>query len=120
MNRKIDSQSLMELWDKGLSVADIAMRLGVKVDAVYKHARKLGLSLRKNIRDTILSDPNKKKWFVRNYPELGDAIIAVYLGISKPWVGKLARRFGLEKSKAYKDGLRGFRQKMIIKNNQTK
>lgn len=120
MNKKIDSQALIELWNKGMTVAEIADRLCVKVDAVYKHARSLGLPLHKSSRDTILSDPEKKKWFVRNYPELGNGIIAVYLGISESWVGNLARQLGLEKSEAYKEGMREFRKNQIRKNNQSK
>lgn len=113
MRSKIDKDRLAELWHRGMPVPHIAGIMGIKADSVYKCAHRMGLPKRKGGKIPLLSDPEKKKWFIRNYPEMSNGTIGVYLGISEEYIGKLARRLGLKKSESYWEGIKDYHRKRV-------
>lgn len=116
----IDKVRLTELWSKGIPVPQIAKMMGAKADTIYKCAHRIGLYKRKGGPVPILSDPEKRKWFIRNYPEMSNSTIGVYLELSEDHVGKLARRLGLRKSDAYWQGIREYHKKRMRQFHDTK
>lgn len=58
--RKFTDDNLRELHSQGLTVKEIAEKLGVSETTVLRHARKLGLSLkRKRIQDSSALEESK-------------------------------------------------------------
>ena len=55
---------------------------------------------------SVIDDPEKRKWLVKNYPDMSNQTIAIYLGISAEWVQKLAAKLKLKKSKEYMSSVR--------------
>lgn len=110
----IDKVRLTELWGKGIPVPQIAEMMGAKADTIYKCAHRIGLYKRKGGHTPMLDkDPEKKQWFIRNYPEMSNSTISVYLGLSEDYIGKIARQLGLKKSKAYWEGIREYHRKRM-------
>lgn len=110
----IDKGKLAELWRQNLTVAQMAEILGATEDAVKQSARRMKLPKKKRGTKSILNDPQKKRWFVLNYPEMSNSTMSVYLGISEDWIGVLARRLGLKKSESYWQSINEYRHKKII------
>lgn len=65
---------------------------------------------------SLIEDPEKRKWFVKNYPDMSNQTIAIYLGISVDWVQKLAGKLNLKKSKEYMSSVRKSALKNCPKN----
>ncbi len=109
-----EEATLTELWHKGLTVPQISEMTGIKVGTIHKRAHRLQLPKRKGGPRALLdSDPEKRKWFIRNYPEMGNATISVFLGLSEDHIGRLARQLGLKKSEQYWQGVREYHRKKV-------
>lgn len=109
----IDRDKLTDLWSKELTVPQIAKLTGWKPDTIYKCAHRWDLPKRKSGAAPILTDPEKRKWFIRNYPEMSNGTIGVYLGMSRDYVGKLARQLGLKKSEEYMECVKKYHKKRM-------
>lgn len=117
---KIDKEKLAELWNKGASTSDIADMMGVKVESLYKMAHRIGLPKRKGGKTPLLTDQEKRKWFIRNYPEMSNSTISVFLGLSEDYIGVVARQLGLKKSEAYWNGIREYHKKRVRQFHESK
>lgn len=117
----IDRELLRELWCKGEDTSKIAEILGAKENTVYKYAHRLGLPKRKHGYKPMLDiDPEKKSWLIKNYPEMSNSTISVYIGLSPKYIGILARKLGLKKSEEYWKGIREYHRKRIKQFHATK
>lgn len=74
-------------------IADI---LGTSRLAVYVQANKIGLHKEQPCKINLTDE--QKQWLKRNYPHMANDICAVYLGISRRSVVRLARDLELEKT----------------------
>ena len=113
MKAIIDKERLRELWRKGYTVPEISKMMNAKIDSIYKLAHRIGLPKRKQGKASILADPEKRRWFIRNYPEMSNGTISVFLNISDDYIGKLARQLGLKKSDAYWESIREYHRKKM-------
>lgn len=110
----IDKDRLTDLWRKGYTVPQISEMTGYKTDTIYKMAHRIGLPKRKSGYKSLFElEPEKKKWFIQNYPEMSNSTLAVFLGLSEDHIGILARRLGLKKSDNYWQGIKGYHRKRI-------
>lgn len=98
--------ALTEMWDSGMTAEEIAEQLGISVNAVYKRRQRLMLERHKSGYRSFIEDPATRKWFIRNYPDLSNRTISIFLGISADHIRKVALRLGLRKSKEYVSGAR--------------
>ena len=111
---KIDAETFLKLWNKGMSVPAISKVMGVNIDTLYKYAHRHKFSKRKAGHISLLdADPEKKKWFIRNYPEMSNSTISVYLGLSPYHIGYIARQLGLKKSSEYWEGIKDYHRKKM-------
>lgn len=112
--KKIDKERLAELWRKGFTAPQIARMFGTHPNSVYDCARRLGLPKHPVGRRALFDkEPEKKKWFIRNYPEMGNGTISAFLGISPYHIGRVARKLGLKKSERYWEGIREYHKKRV-------
>lgn len=112
--RIVDGDKLTELWNKGISCIEISKATGWKVDTIYKYAHRLGFYKRKRGPQSLFEkEPDKQKWFTRNYPEMSNDTISVYLGISPDRISKLARLLGLRKSEKFLEDIKEYRKKRV-------
>lgn len=100
------SIEIAELWNNGLTAPQIAERLGMTANAVYKRCRRLRIEKHKSGYNSFLDNPEMRRWFIRSYPDLSNQTIAIYLGLSADYIGRVAHRLGLRKSKEYVSGSR--------------
>lgn len=114
VKRIIDTEKLADLWRRGIPAPRIAEIMDVKVDSIYKKAHRMGLPCRvPGIRSLLDKDPEKKKWFIRNYPEMSNETIGVYLGLSPDHISRIARKMGLRKSERYWEGIKEYHKKRV-------
>lgn len=92
---------IAELWGKGVPAPHIAAKLGLSVNAVYKRKKRLSLDNRTGRHKSFIDDTEKSKWFIRNYPDMSNQTIAIYLGMTAEHLRKVARSLGLKKSEIY-------------------
>lgn len=97
---------IAELWNSGLTATQIADRLGMTANAVYKRCRRLRIEKHKSSHSSFIDDPETRRWFIRNYPDLSNGTISIFLGVSADHIRKVAARLGLRKSKEYVSGAR--------------
>lgn len=117
----VDREKLRELWRKGMPTPQIAQALGAKESTIYKYVHRLGLPNRKSGCKSLLdSDPEKMNWFIRNYPEMSNSTISVYIGLSPKHIGKVARHLGLKKSEEYWEGIKEYHRKRIRQFHESK
>lgn len=102
----VDKEELAALWRKGLPAKEIAERLGVRTSDVSKYRFLYGLPKRqiKGLYSVLDSNPEKKRWFIRNYPDMSNRTIGLYLGISMMTVYRHAKKYGLKKSELFWKG----------------
>lgn len=117
---KLDKIKIAELWHQGCSVSRIADITGGKEDSIYKCAHRMKLPKRRSGKASILSDREKEKWFIRNYPEMSNSTMAVYLGLSSDYIGVLGRKLGLKKSESYWQGVKEYHRKRMKQFHATK
>ena len=114
MKESIDGNEFAKLWSRGFSAQEIADMTGLKLDSVYKRAHRMGLAKRNpGAKGLLDKDPEKRKWFIKNYPEMSNDTMSVFLGIRPDYIGKIARRLGLKKSDAYWDGIKDYHKKRV-------
>lgn len=73
----------------------------------------MGLPKRRPGKASILEDPEKRRWFIKNYPEMSNETISVFLNISPDRIGRLGRQLGLKKSDEYWVGIREYHRKKM-------
>ena len=78
------------------------------------------LEKRKSGSKSVLLDREKKTWLIRNYPEMSNETISVYLGLSADYIGKIARSLGLKKSDEYWAGIKEYHRKRVKQFHETK
>lgn len=78
----------------------LARRFGVTTGAVRQRLRRIGLR-RKEQPGKIHLTLEQQMWMRRNYPDMANAICALYLGVSESSVVRLARRMGLRKTEQF-------------------
>lgn len=76
---------------------ELARRFGVTAGAVRQRLRRIGLR-RKEQPGKIHLTLEQQLWLRRNFPDMANAICALYLGVSESSVVRLARRMGLQKT----------------------
>lgn len=76
---------------------ELARRFGVTPGTLRQHALRIGLR-RKEQPGKIHLTLEQQMWMRRNYPDMANAICALYLGVSVSSVIRLARRMGLQKT----------------------
>ena len=76
---------------------ELARRFGVTPGTLRQHALRIGLR-RKEQPSKIHLTEQQRFWMRRNYPDMANAICALYLGVSVSSVIRLARRMGLQKT----------------------
>lgn len=76
---------------------ELARRFGVTPGTLRQHALRIGLR-RKEQPGKIHLTLEQQMWMRRNYPDMANAICALYLGVSESSVVRLARRMGLQKT----------------------
>lgn len=76
---------------------ELARHFGVTAGAVRQRLRRIGLR-RKEQPGKIHLTLEQTLWMRRNYPDMANAICALYLGVSESSVVRLARRMGLQKT----------------------
>lgn len=117
----IDKDKLVALWGKGYTVPQISIMTGYKTDSIYKLAHRMGLPKRKGGHKPLLElDSEKRLWFIRNYPEMSNSTISVFLGLSEDYIGVIARQLGLKKSEAYWQGIKEYHRKRVKEFHATK
>lgn len=116
----IDKEKFAELWGKGLTGPQIAQIMGEKVNTLYQYALRAKFPKHSVGRKSILADPEKKRWFMLNYPEMSNRTLAVYLGVSANYVMRLASRLGLRKSETYYASVREYTSYRPTKFSQSK
>lgn len=79
---------------------ETARMLGVTQMAVQQRAIRLGLRKGLDWRKIRLTQ-EQKNWLRRNYPDMANAICALYLGMSESSVSRLAREMGLRKTEQF-------------------
>lgn len=120
MRPSIDKVRLAELWHKGVTVPQIAKIMNAKTDSLYRAAHRMGLPKRKGGYEAKLKDPEKRKWFIRNYPEMSNSTISVFLGLCPTHIGNLARKLGLKKSEAYFESIKEYHRRKVREFHATK
>ena len=76
---------------------ELARRFGVTVGAVRQRLRRRGLRRKEQPGKKHLTE-QQRFWMRRNYPDMANAICALYLGVSVSSVIRLAHRMGLQKT----------------------
>ena len=79
---------------------ETARMLGVTQMAVQQRAIRLGLRKGCDWRKIRLTQ-EQKNWLRRNYPDMANAICALYLGVSESSVARIARGMGLRKTEQF-------------------
>lgn len=74
--------------------------LGVTQMAVQQRAIRLGLRKGCDWRKIRLAQ-EQKNWLRRNYPDMANAICALYLGVSESSVARIAHGMGLRKTEQF-------------------
>lgn len=75
----------------------LARRFGVTAGAVRQRLRRIGLR-RKEQPGKIHLTLEQTLWMRRNYPDMANAICALYLGVSESSVKRIAYAMGLQKT----------------------
>lgn len=110
--QKIDKAEFERLWKRGVKASDIAVRLGVRVDSVYKFAHRHRLPSRKTGKIPIITIDRELEWKLRKYyPDMGNKVLSLMLGLSPDYIGVLARQLGLKKSEYYWNGIKEYHRK---------
>lgn len=91
---------LKELWKTKETGLEIARRLGRTRKAVFEKARKLKLPIKENPQKIELS-LSDRLWFLHNYPHMRNDLCAMKLGISHTSCTRLAKKFGIAKTKEF-------------------
>ena len=76
---------------------ELALHFGVTTGSVRQHLCRIGLRRKEQPGKIILTE-QQRFWMRRNYPDMANAICALYLGVSVSSVVRLARRMGLQKT----------------------
>lgn len=76
---------------------ELARRFGVTVGAVRQRLLRIGLR-RKEQPGKIQLTLEQTLWLRRNYPDMANAICALYLGVSESSVKRIACAMGLQKT----------------------
>ena len=79
---------------------ELAARLGISLPTLYRLAHALQLDLPGQINKIQLR-PDQMDWLVKHFKDRENEFLAYKLGISESSLHRLARRYGLTKSKAF-------------------
>lgn len=87
-------------WRKGESAQSLARRYGVTARTIYERACRLNFGRRTfaNEGTKKIDDPEIRRWFINNYPHMGNPTIAVFLEVGTECVAKYGRMLGLKKT----------------------
>ena len=78
----------------------LAAQLGISLPTLYRQAAALQLDLPGPLNKIRLS-PDQLDWLVKHFKDRENEFLAYKLGISESSLHRLARRYGLQKSKAF-------------------
>lgn len=98
MNRKWTDEMDAELRRlyTTTTAPELARRFGVTPGTLRQHALRIGL--RKKQPGKIYLTLEQQMWMRRNYPDMANAICALYLGVSESSVKRIAYAMGLQKT----------------------